>query len=280
MFVRRLVLALGVLSVGSVGAIAADLPVKAPSIVAPPPFSWTGFYVGGNVGYAWGKSDYSLTYPTNGAAPPDFSTAFPVIQAAPGIAGTGSLSPKGFVGGIQAGYNFQSGGIVFGFEADFSGSSLKKTSVLNTIFPPGLGNVFSGQPLNVTTSIQNDWLATIRPRLGVAVDRALFYVTGGLAVGDVKYSQSNNWQSTIPSNVTDVGSVSKTKIGWTAGAGAAYAFGNNWSVRAEYLYTDLGSVSTTNQVFVGGPANPPANTFVHSANLRINTVRFGVDYKF
>jgi outer membrane immunogenic protein len=258
-------------------AMSADLPVKAPPpIVAV--YSWTGFYIGGNVGYTWGRSDYSLTYPNNGAAPPDFSVAVPEIQAAPGIAGSGRLNPNGVIGGLQAGYNWQTGRIVFGIEGDASGSSLRKTSVLNTVFPAG-GNVFAGQPLNVTTTIKNDWLATLRPRLGVTFDRTLAYVTGGVAVGGVSYFQANNWVSTLPSNVTDVGAVSATKWGWTVGGGLAHAFNDKWSVRGEYLYTDLGSVSVVTQTFVGGPAFPPANTFTHTANLRTNTVRFGLDYK-
>lgn len=241
-------------------------------------YNWTGFYVGGNIGYTWGRSDYSLTYPNNGAAPPDFSVAVPEIQAAPGIAGSGRLNPDGVIGGLQAGYNWQSGKIVFGIEGDISASSLRRTSILNTTFPIG-ANVFSGQPLNVTTSIKNEWLATLRPRIGVAFDRTLAYVTGGLAVGEVSYSQANNWVSTLPSNVTDVGAVSATKWGWTIGVGLAHAFNDKWSVRGEYLYTDLGSVSVVTQTFVGGPAFPPANTFTHSANLTTNTVRIGVDYK-
>jgi outer membrane immunogenic protein len=260
-------------------AMSADLPVKAaPPIIAV--YSWTGFYVGGNVGYTWGRSDYSLSYPNNGAAPPDFSVTEPAIQAAPAIAGTGRLNPDGVIGGLQAGYNRQFGRFDAGIEVDVSGSGLRKTSVLNTTFPIG-ANVFSGGPLNVTTSIKNDWLATLRPRFGVAFDRTLAYVTGGVAVGGVNYVQSNNWVSpALPSNVTDVGAVSQTKWGWTVGGGLAHAFNDKWSVRGEYLYTDLGRVSVVTQTFVGGPAFPPANTFTHTANLRTNTVRFGVDYKF
>jgi outer membrane immunogenic protein len=191
---KKLLLAGVALAALAGSATAADLgrPVYRRPVVYAPVYSWTGLYVGGNIGYTWGRSDYRLAYPSNGAAPPDFSVLFPQIQAAPAIAGTGSLSPNGVIGGFQGGYNAQFNMFVVGFEVDLSASGLKKTSILNTIFPPGLGNVFSGQPLNVTTSIQNTWLATFRPRLGLAVDRALFYVTGGLAVGDVKYLQINN----------------------------------------------------------------------------------------
>ena len=274
---RDALVGIAVAMLAATPAMSADLPVKAPPIVAV--YNWTGFYVGGNVGYTWGRSDYGLSYPSNGAAPPDFSVAFPTIQAAPAIAGTGRLNPDGVIGGLQAGYNRQFGRFVAGIEVDVSASGLRKTSILNTTFPAGLGNVFSGQPLNVTTSIKNDWLATVRPRFGVAFDRTLAYVTGGVAVGGVSYFQSNNWLSNIPTNVTDVGAVSQTKWGWTVGAGLAHAFNDKWSVRGEYLYTDLGSVSVVTQTLVGGPAFPPANTFTHTANLTTNTLRFGVDYK-
>jgi outer membrane immunogenic protein len=168
-----------------------------------------------------------------------------------------------------------------GIEADISGSGLKQTSILNTTFPTGTTNIFNGQPITVVTSIQNDWLATLRPRLGYVANHALFYVTGGLAVGDVKYSQINTWVNNTPSPiVTDVASVSRTAVGWTAGAGAAYAFTNNWSVRAEYLYTDLGNVGVATRVVIDSVIPTSITTLNHSANLTTNTVRVGLDYKF
>jgi outer membrane immunogenic protein len=265
-------------------ASAADLPRKAPPQAPPAAFSWTGWYVGGNVGYTWGHSDYSLDYANTGiGVPPDFSLAFPSIQAAPRAAGTGSLSPDGVIGGLQAGYNAQFGQMLLGIEADISASGLRESSTFNTTFPAGFANIYSGFPINVTTSIKNTWLATFRPRLGWALDRTLFYVTGGLAVGQVKYEQTNNWQNSFPGangNIFDVVSISKTKAGWTVGGGVAHAFNDNWSIRAEYLYTDLGTVSSQTLTAIDPGLSPTLTAFSHAANLTTNTVRIGFDYKF
>jgi outer membrane immunogenic protein len=250
---------------------------------APPPaaWSWTGFYLGGNAGYTWGHSNYSLNYANTGlGVPPDFSDTFPPIQATPRAAGTGSLSPNGAIGGVQAGYNVQFNQVVLGVEADFSVSGLGQSSTLNTAFPSGFANIFSGFPITVNTSIQNPWLMTLRPRLGWAMDRSLFYVTGGLAVGQVKFSQVNEWQSSL-GTVVDMAAINRTKTGWTVGGGLEQALNNNWSVRAEYLYTDLGSVSSTTLINVD-PAviGGASTTFFHKADLITNTVRVGVVYNF
>jgi outer membrane immunogenic protein len=93
MLARRIVVALGVLSISSFAAMAADMPVKAPIVKAPAvmPFNWTGFYVGGNVGYGWGNGDTSFT---------PLPTATTFINLAPT---TLSPDPSGVVGGVQRG---------------------------------------------------------------------------------------------------------------------------------------------------------------------------------
>ena len=262
-------------------ASAADLPTKAPAYKTPVavPYNWTGWYVGGNVGYARARSDYDLDY-SDANAPFGGGS----LQTVPRTAGTGSLSRSGAIGGLQVGYNQQFNQLVLGLEADFSFSSLKSSSDFNGNFPnfPGCGSTFCGGAIAVTTSIQNDWIATLRPRLGVAVDRFLVYVTGGLAIGDLKFAQVNTWQHPLfPSGISsDVTSISKVNVGWTIGGGAAYTIDGKWSVRAEYLYTDLGSVSATTSTNILAPAPFTPSTFSHSADFRASTVRVGLDYKF
>jgi outer membrane immunogenic protein len=143
------VAALGLVAAGA--ASAADLPSRKGPVVAPiyaPIFTWTGFYVGANAGYAWGQIDS-----TNLGVIPQFK------------------DPDGFVGGGQIGYNYQIGQWVVGLEADFQGADLKATT--------GALNGFSA-------SNELNWFGTVRGRVGYAFDRFLPYVTGGFAYGQVK----------------------------------------------------------------------------------------------
>ena len=144
-------------------ALAADLPPapppRAPAIYAPPPpvYDWTGFYIGINGGWGFGKSDWTVAGFT-----------------------TGNFNVNGGVLGATAGFNWWVNGWVFGLEGDADGSCMDgKTSVC-------------GVP-NCET--KNKWLATIRGRVGYAADRILFYATGGGAFGDIVANTTTNWQS-------------------------------------------------------------------------------------
>jgi outer membrane immunogenic protein len=172
---------------GTQAALAADLP---PGVVYPavaPRFTFTGFYVGGTVGGVLAGSNY-IEAPS-GAFGPAFS---PSIAAA----GSSSVSPRGVIGGIEAGYNWQAGMFVLGLETDFSGWDLSSSS-------------------------------------GVANGNMLTYLTAGLAVSNVSLSQSILLSAVGP---TLAGSASSTQLGWTAGGGVEYALTWNWSIKAEYLY--------------------------------------------
>lgn len=143
------VAALGLLAAGA--ASAADLPSRKGPVVAPvyvPVFTWTGFYVGANAGYAWGQVD---------------STGLGVLSF---------KDPDGFTGGGQVGYNYQMGNVVLGLEADFQGADLKAS-----VFDPING---------ITASNEMNWWGTVRARAGYSFDRFLPYVTGGFAYGNVK----------------------------------------------------------------------------------------------
>lgn len=146
------VAALGLLAAGA--ASAADLPSRKGPVEAPiyaPMFTWTGFYVGANAGYAWGQID---------------STGLGVLNF---------NDPDGFTGGGQIGYNYQMGQFVLGLEADFQGADLKAS-----VFAPGAGIISASNEIN--------WWGTVRARAGYAFDRFLPYVTGGFAYGNVKNS--------------------------------------------------------------------------------------------
>jgi outer membrane immunogenic protein len=258
--------------VGVAGPMAAaDLPArtytKAP--VVDPAYNWTGFYLGVNAGGTWGRSDptTSTVFSPTGY----FATTSPGAIA---IAGAQRLNSSGFTGGLTAGYNWQSGNIVFGLESDFNYFGLKGSSSGTGIYPCCAPTIFT-----VNTSASTDWLITLRPRLGIASNNWLFYVTGGLAVANVK---SNFIFTDTFATATESGSISSTKAGWTVGGGVEYALMNGWSIKGEYLHVDLGSDSVTStnlRVFTPSIAFP-ANIFTHSNNLHADIVRAGLNYKF
>ena len=227
-------------------ALAADMALKA----APPPPApvcvWCGWYIGVNAGYAWGKSD------TNTVSP-DLPFSDPVAAAIYSASESPNIDSHGFTGGVQLGYNQQINAIVLGAEADFEDFSLRG-SANTTVTPPGNVQVLS------QTNVKSDWLFTLRPRLGIAQGQVMAYVTGGLAVTDVKYSQTNTYVGLVPS---EVGTISSTRAGWTAGGGVEAKITSMWSVKAEYLYADFGNLSTT----LINPITPTTN-FSHSTNLK------------
>lgn len=274
---KIVVLAAAVAAFGFVGAAsAADMPtkaampVKAPMAVAP--FSWTGFYVGGTVGGAWTKSDVNLDAVSSGG----------LFNAAdiPNLDAFGSPSIKGanLIFGGKLGYNQQWGAVVLGLEGDLSYFRFNKTFT-NTGFPFFATFPGAGTASNISENVSTNWLATVRPRLGYAfMDRALLYVTGGLAVGKVSFS--NNYVGYSPNGSGlefENSSVSQTKAGWTVGGGVDYALTNNWILSAEYLHVDLGSVSTSGLVTTG---NPSTGTLNFTAKLKSDIVRAGIAYKF
>ena len=160
-------------AVWSVSAQAADFPYG----YTASQFNWARPYLGGNLGYAWGSVTNNVT------------------------------KPSGFEGGIQGGYNFQSGPWVFGIEGD-----LQATGASDTFAP---------------WKFSNPWFGTLRGRAGYALNNVLLYGTAGLAFGEL-------------SGQTFLGlTESHTNAGWTVGLGAEVGLTRNWSAKVEYLYVDL-----------------------------------------
>jgi outer membrane immunogenic protein len=186
------------------------------------------------------------------------------------------LNSTGFIGGGQAGYNWQAGPMwVIGVETDISGTTLNRT-----VSVPGLGD-----PSRIVTASEKlDWFGTVRGRIGVTpTDRALLYVTGGLAYGHANLSTALTRPGFSPGappdgcggfNNCQSGSVSDTRIGWTVGGGLEWAFARNWSLKGEYLYYDLGTLSHA----MTDPFFPAI--FNASAGLKGSIARAGLNYKF
>jgi outer membrane immunogenic protein len=255
-------------------ASAEGLPDRGYHSAPPPGVTWSGFYVGLNAGYAWGDADSRSKL----ACPDEFCAyTNPDSLAFIGGLGSGDVSGDGFTGGVQAGYNWQRGNVVFGIEADFNALDVGGTQSRSGAVPGGA----EGLVANVATSISTDWLLTVRGRLGVTLSpTVLLYATGGLAIADVEVSNK------FLDNAVDVGggannegasSNSDVRTGWTAGGGLEWAIDRNWSIKGEYLYVDLGSVSTTAGV---GALDLTPNPLDTSVDVTAHIVRVGINYRF
>ena len=203
---KRALLGVSALALLGCGAAsAADLATKYPvKAVVPvvPVFSWTGFYLGANVGYGWGNNNY------------DYRNAI-------GVAYNYNIGGgDGWVGGGQIGYNYQfANNVVLGVEADIDWTGIGNTNLI-TVGPLANGINNNGATL--------DYFGTIRARVGYAFDRVLPYITGGAAWGHTSFGTYYGADT------------SSTNWGWTIGAGVEYAITNNFTAKIEYLYVDLG----------------------------------------
>ncbi len=253
-------------------ALAADVPVKAPAYKAPPPIvvhDWTGCYVGGNAGWI-GGGDRLSNYPGPTAA------AFFPMTSAQVAASTNSVTPNGsgLTGGVQVGCNWQGAGspLVLGVEADFSGSGLREsTTVAYPIRDIGGGTTQSAHTEANTKDVT--WFSTYRGRLGFAADRALFFLTGGLAVAHINSSLAYTLAGAAAPLY--LGSDSRTRTGYTVGGGFEYAFTNNLSAKLEYLYLDFGTYTFDSAIIIA----LPAIAWATDVRAREHIVRVGLNYK-
>jgi outer membrane immunogenic protein len=242
-------------------ALALAAPAKAASGGYP---DWTGFYVGGLLGGAWGTFNTS----TSTAEVPGGEFAPPAI-AAFNAAGPQSIRPGSLIGGFDAGYNWQAGNYLAGIEGDIEWLHLSGSANSGPLPMPGGVGTFA-----VMSSADIDWLATLRGRVGFTSGSWLFYATGGAAFttlhGSFQFSETFS-----PS--TETASVSGSKTGYVVGAGVETYLWQHWSVKAEYLFVDFGNVSTSG-IDTGVPL--PFYTFTHTANLKLNIARLGLNYHF
>jgi len=193
-------------------ANAADMPVKAPLLKAPPKLapSWTGCYIGVSVG---GASQASDTF----------------FEAGPNA---GDVNASSFIGGGLAGCNYQTGTFVFGLEGDYSWLSTPSTSFQDSGGGPG------------TYDSHISWLATIRGRVGVTFGDGmnLLYATGGLAFTKVNASSSENFVTPVTNDY------SSSRTGWVVGGGFERMLTQNWIIGVEGLFADFGSYTATSSV--------------------------------
>jgi outer membrane immunogenic protein len=246
---KKLLFACTALAALAAPVFAADLPTKAPAYIPPPVYNWTGFYVGGNVGWGWGTVKSTEILPGTGP--------FPVGAA---------FTPRngnGWLGGLQAGYNWQPApNFVFGLEGEYTWSDITGTSVTVSTVPRFLGFT------SVANSKLKDFaLGTFR--LGYAMDNWLFYGKGGVAWGQFGGSSVNTFANGTLFDTTTFGGSS---VGWTAGVGAEWGFAPGWSARIEYDHIGFDS----RPVLIVGTVN--LSNVSSGGNLDI--VRAGVNYRF
>jgi outer membrane immunogenic protein len=248
------------------------------------PVNWTGFYVGLNAGGAWGRSDVNTTVPCPAALVPGvYFTCTPAINTAGLVAttGSGTASGSGFTGGGQLGYNWQNGSVVLGLEADIEAFRIKATRQASGTFT-GFA-MQSGSTFTVTSTVDTNWLFTGRARAGVAFGDVLAYVTGGVAVTDLRASHSYVDNFTFggftPTGASGTWGGSSTRVGWTVGGGLEWALNRNWSVKAEYLYLNFGSITTSGVVTQVG-AGGYSHAISTAADLTAHIARAGVNFRF
>jgi outer membrane immunogenic protein len=252
-------------------AQAADLPVapayKAP-VIAPVVYSWTGCYIGGNLGGKWeAHRNGSVSVPAatgaGGASPASVFTF-----------DDGSSSTNGsFVGGGQVGCNYQTGQFVFGIEGDLDWNHLTDSAAVGTTAPLLFvaGDSFSWV---------SRWQASVRGRVGYAWDRTLLYATGGVAFTNVSLTSNFIPIGIFPGTVA---SDQQTLTGATVGGGFEYAFTNNLSFGVEGRYTWYGSQTfNTGALSTSGFAGGPFTFAPTTTSLKLNTaeVLAKVNWKF
>jgi opacity protein-like surface antigen len=230
--------------IAAAGAAYPAMPVKAPR-AAPMPWSWSGFYLGAHAGYGWGRDPFTDPRDT-------------------GLVLTG-INSNGFVGGFQAGGNWQSGAWVGGLEIDLSGTGIKGSTT-------GTATFGGGDFRTVTRTDKFELIGSARTRLGYLVGpNLLVYGTGGLAWTRLVQTTENS--SAFGGGAdSDTNSNPSWRFGWVAGIGGETRLGDtNWLARLEYLHYDFADSGSS--FFTGAPSSS-------SGNLTVDVVRAGVSYKF
>ncbi|HEY1475668.1 MAG TPA: outer membrane beta-barrel protein [Pseudolabrys sp.] len=215
---------LGAAQAASAADMPARMPAKAPMIAPAPVFSWTGCYIGGNVGGKWARTSGSVDVPAStGLAGPTPAGSVPF--------GSDGNNNGTFVGGGQIGCNYQTGQVVFGVEGDADWQHFDVTRTVG-VAPPA--PFVAGDSFNASSR----WQASFRGRIGYAWDRTLLYATGGVAFTELK--TGSNWIAVgiFPATVA---SDSATLVGATFGGGLEYAFWQNLSLGVEGRYTWYGN---------------------------------------
>ena len=223
-----------------------------------------GGHVGVNVGYSFaGNSD------SDGSAAINGGYWHPLDGPVVSNAARQNLAPKGVDFGGEAGVHYRVGDLVPGLDVGFGAHRLRDSASLHTPYPTNVNG------FDVHSSVETDWLLTIRPKLGFVVDDFMFDVSAGLAMTRVKIAQSFH----DVNNMTQHAEASDLKLGWVIGGAVHYNITDHWAVKLDYMYTQFGRVDTTGHLYSPtGVQN--ASTISQSYNLSSHTLRAGILYNF
>jgi outer membrane immunogenic protein len=223
------------------------------------PFIWSGFYIGGNAGVGFGGDSTSVDL-----------EGFNYFAANPA---PGEITKVGddeaFIGGSQIGYNHAFGNLVAGIEADLSGFDFQAAKI------PASSRADWGSDTRV--SVEMNWLATVRGRLGVAMDRWLIYGTGGVAFSDGVYRNNDFCNTAPPCGGGLLDAKGDMDTGWTVGGGAEFAWMANWTAKAEYLFVRFDGEDYSGTAHYPAPRDPVDYRFSASP-AEFNIVRVGLNY--
>ncbi|MBL8569850.1 MAG: porin family protein [Phreatobacter sp.] len=229
---KKLILAGAAVAAFTSVSHAADLGVPrgaVAAVVVAPAYAWTGFYLGAHLGGGFGRqtwADVSLT-------------AEPV-----------SLRPNGVLGGVHFGYNYQINNIVLGLDVALSAASLRASAV--SAFNPA-----------VTYGTRTNFLTTVTGRLGVAVDRALLYVSAGYAGANIQTTGVNAGLDSFSNN--------NFRSGFAVGGGLNYQITPNWVAGLDYKYIHLGSENRAGNTALGAPfTQTRIRTEVHQVAVSVS----------
>lgn len=242
--------------------------------------NWTGFYAGLSAGGAIGSSNAQTAtgpYSEDGYFN---ETSIPVVNNA----GNQNLTPTGFAGGLQFGYNRQiTPHLVAGIEAEYGALSTDDSTSVTAIYP------CCEYPFTIQQRVSSNWMSSVRARVGRTVGKNyLLYLTGGGAETQFRYSSdfsSSTWGEHESANAKVL------KTGWVVGGGVERSLARHWSTRAEYLHVDFGQVWNQGNAFsvneietaavhAEDTSASPATTFTHTATLSSNIARLAVNYRF
>jgi outer membrane immunogenic protein len=245
------------IAIGAAPAMAADLPArtytKAPPM-APTVSSWTGCYVGGNIGYGWQRNSTTDVDPSNAGFFSD----------------VGSDTGSGVVGGGQVGCDYQFvGNWVVGIQGMFDGAGVKGSHIDPFAY---------SSDTTESHSTKADWFGTLTARLGYAVapDTLLYVKGGGAWVHETFTDVDPTAFGLFPAYS---GGATSTRTGWTVGGGGEYKFNMNWSVFAEYNYIGLGRQTSGYSYNCGAGCGFP-NPYLYSDKNNFQMVLVGLNYRF
>jgi outer membrane immunogenic protein len=237
--------------------------------------TWTGFYAGVVGGAADGSPDIRVTL----TAPYGSFLGPPDVQALT-TASAKRIGPLWkLLGSAAVGYDWQHGVFVFGLAADVGSLSFSGSRSVTTPFPD------NGYPFTVTQSVSTHGRVPVSGRVGRTKGHVLLYGTGGIAITTLNY-QAVYTDAVAGATTHESGGGSGTRTGWTAGGGIECRVAKHSSLKMEYLFIDSHSVSTTSSNLTrqiqgqGTVGMYYDNVFINAANLHVQVLRVGWNFRF